>query len=91
MIANLLNPKAFLFYVAVAPHFLGGRIPSAAQMAVLAVISIGIATAVHIALVAFAGHAHGWVADNNRTRLVRRALALVMVGVAAWFVFELRR
>ena len=86
IVVNLLNPKAFLFYAAVAPQFLGGRLPSLPEMAVLAAISIGIATLVHVGIILFAGQAHGWVTSHHRTRLIRRLLAAAMVGVAIWFV-----
>jgi threonine/homoserine/homoserine lactone efflux protein len=80
---NIVNPKAFLFYAAVLPQFLppGRGWPAALA---LAVIGAGIATTIHLAIVAFAGHAHGWVSDPARTRTVRRLLSLGLVGVAAW-------
>lgn len=82
---NLLNPKAFLFFAAVAPRFFDGRMPTIAQAISLTAISVGIATAVHLLLVTGAAHVHGLVADPSRTRLIRRIMAIAMVGVAIWF------
>jgi threonine/homoserine/homoserine lactone efflux protein len=80
---NVANPKSFLFYAAVLPQFLpDGSGWSAAML--LAVIGVGIATIVHLTIVFSAAHAHGWVGDPARTKLVRRLLALALVGVAAW-------
>jgi threonine/homoserine/homoserine lactone efflux protein len=88
IVLNLLNPKAFLLFILVVPPFLSGGALTIPQALVLAAISVSIATAVHLAIVAMAAKAHGWVSNPRRTRLVRRTMAVVMVGVAAWFVFE---
>jgi threonine/homoserine/homoserine lactone efflux protein len=47
-------------------------------------VSVCIATAVHLVIVFGAGRAHNWVSDAGRTRIVRRVMAAMMVGVAAW-------
>ena len=83
---NLLNPKAFIFYVAVAPPFMGGRMPGLDEALTIMVVSTAIATLVHILIVLGAARAHGWMSDPRRTRTVRRLMALVMVGVAIWFL-----
>lgn len=83
---NLLNPKAYIFFVVVAPEFLGGSTLSLANALVLAVVSATIATAIHIALVIAGARAHGWLSDPRRTRWARRGFALVMLGVAVSFV-----
>jgi len=82
---NLLNPKAFLFFAAVAPRFFDGRMPTVTQAIILTAISVGIATAVHLLLVTGASHVHAMIADPSRTRLIRRIMAIGMVGVAIWF------
>lgn len=86
ILLNLLNPKAFLFFIVVVPPFLHGATLSLRQAMTLAVISVTIATAVHLLVVLSAAHAHGWVSDPARTRIVRRAMAAMMLGVAGWFV-----
>jgi threonine/homoserine/homoserine lactone efflux protein len=83
---NLLNPKAYLFFVVVAPQFLHGEVLHLHDALILAVISAGIATAIHIAIVLAGSHAQAWLADPAATRLVRRLFALVMLGVAASFL-----
>lgn len=82
---NLLNPKAMLFFVVVIPQFNGGKIPGFAVAFALALISIVIATAVHLAIVLGASRIGGWLSDPARTRTIRRLLALAMVGIAIWF------
>ena len=83
---NLLNPKAYLFFVVVAPEFLGGRTLGLAEALTLALVSTAIATAIHLAIVLAGSRAQAWLADPARTRWVRRGFAVVMLGVAASFL-----
>ena len=87
---NLLNPKAFIFYIVVAPAFLGGQAPDFATAATLTAISVTIATAIHFGIVSMGGAAHGWLSQPQRTRAARKLLAVGMVGVALWFLFSTR-
>jgi len=83
---NLLNPKAYIFFVAVAPRFLGGDTLSLGNALALAVISASIATLIHLGIVATGARAQGWLADPRRTVIARRGFALVMLAVAASFL-----
>ena len=83
---NLLNPKAYMFFVVVAPEFLGGRTLGRSEALTLAVVSTGIATAIHLAIVLAGARAQGWLANPARTKWVRRGFAVVMLGVAASFL-----
>lgn len=83
---NLLNPKAYLFFVVVAPEFLGGRTLGIPEALTLAVVSTAIATLIHIAIVLAGSHAQAWLMDARRTRWVRRGFAVVMLGVAVSFL-----
>lgn len=86
LITNLLNPKAAVFYVAVLPEFIQttGQ-PVITQTLLLSVIYVGIATLIHAAIVAMAGSLQATVAMPAQRRLIRRALALALVGIAIWF------
>jgi threonine/homoserine/homoserine lactone efflux protein len=92
LITNLLNPKAAVFYVAVLPEFIqaDGR-GVFTQTLLLSVVYVGIATAIHSGIVAMAGALQTTVAAANRRRLIRRALALVLVGIAIWFALTTGR
>lgn len=83
---NLLNPKAYLFFVVVAPEFLSGRTLGFAEALTLALVGTVIATAIHLAIVLAGSRAQAWLADPQRTRWVRRGFAVVMLGVAASFL-----
>lgn len=84
LLLNLLNPKALVFFIAVVPPFLDGRAPTLGQALALAGVSVAIATLVHLAIVLGAGRAHHWLADRQGVAMVRRGLAVVMLGVALW-------
>ncbi|WP_417481264.1 LysE family translocator [Maricaulis sp.] len=88
---NALNPKAALFYVAVFPQFIDPARPVAIQAALLAVISVSIATAIHIAIVLLAGSARRFLNDPARHRIFQRALSLLLVGVAIWLLIATAR
>jgi threonine/homoserine/homoserine lactone efflux protein len=83
---NLLNPKAYIFFVAVAPRFLHGDTLTLGNALLLAAVSVSIATLIHLAIVLTGARAQGWLADPLRTAIARRIFALVMLAVAASFV-----
>lgn len=86
MLLNLLNPKAYLFFVVVAPEFLNGRTLGIKEALALAIVSTFIATAIHLTIVLAGSRAQSWLMDPVRTRWVRRGFAVVMLGVAASFL-----
>lgn len=90
LITNLLNPKAALFYVAVLPSFLTQSTGALAQTLWLSLIYVVIATAIHAAIVTLAGTAQVALADENRSQLVRRLLAVALGMVALWFAWKTR-
>jgi threonine/homoserine/homoserine lactone efflux protein len=83
---NLLNPKAYIFFLVVAPQFLGGEVLSLANAVTLAVVSTVIATVIHIGLVLAGARAYGWLADPRRTLWARRVFAVIMLAVALSFL-----
>lgn len=86
LMINLFNPKAYIFFVVMAPQFLGGQPLGMRQAAALTAISVTVATIIHGAIIIAGAHAHDWLADPARTRLVRRCFAIIMLGVAVSFM-----
>jgi threonine/homoserine/homoserine lactone efflux protein len=83
---NALNPKAALFFLTVMPQFMEGGRPSYMHALSLGAVSVVIATLVHMGLVGAAGTLRPLVVGNQRASIVRRALAIVMLGVGVWFL-----
>ena len=83
---NLLNPKAYIFFLVIAPQFIGGGVLSLKGALTLSVISAIVATAIHLGIVVAAGTAHKWLISPGLIKVVRRAFALIMLGVAVSFL-----
>ncbi|WP_339741746.1 LysE family translocator [uncultured Maricaulis sp.] len=90
-LVNALNPKAALFYVSVFPQFIRPDAPVAPQAAVLAVISVSIATLIHLGIVMLAGSARHFLEEPGRHRIFQRALSLLLIGVAIWLLVATAR
>ncbi|MCL9982284.1 MAG: LysE family translocator [Erythrobacter sp.] len=86
LLINLLNPKAYIFFVVVVPQFLNGALLSLGNALLLALVSTAIATLIHLALVLAGARAHDWLSDPRRTLWARRGFALVMLLVAGSFL-----
>ena len=90
LITNLLNPKAFLFYLAVLPRFVDPTRPLMPQTIVLSLLYVAIATAIHAGIAVLAGATQPLIGDR-KGRIVRRALSLALAGVAIWLAFATAR
>lgn len=91
LMANLLNPKAFLFYVSVLPTFVDPAGDLMAETFSLTAIYVAIATGIHLALVAAAGALKPLLARPAIERRVRRTLSVVLALVALWFAVSTAR
>lgn len=92
LLANILNPKSAVFYVAVLPLFLPPQHADVAgRTALMAAIYVGVATAVHTAIVLFAAALRPYLVDGPHERLVRRLLAASLAIVAIWFFWSTRQ
>ena len=91
LITNLLNPKAGMFYIAILPTFVDETRTLVGQTISLSLVYVGVATLVHGTIVLLAGAARPWLEDERRIMIVRRALSLVLVGIAFWLLATTRR
>ncbi|WNG17036.1 LysE family translocator [Cystobacter fuscus] len=90
MVTNLLNPKAYLFMLAVFPQFLRPEYgPTWMQALVLGVIIALTQAAVYGAVVLVGDRARGWLESNPRaSAAIGRGLGALMVLVAVLTIFK---
>ena len=88
VITNILNPKAWLFYVTILPDFVTATEKALAQTLVLTVLYVAVATAIHCSIVLLAASLRPFLETENHMRLVRRVMALALAGVAVWLAWE---
>jgi len=92
LITNLLNPKAAMFFIAVLPEFVRiDRGDVGIQTLMLSAIYVAIATLIHLALVVLASHLQARIGTPDRRRTIRRALAIMLAGIAVWFALSTGR
>lgn len=90
-ITNLLNPKAFVFYVSVLPAFIQTDRSPGIQVALLTAIYVAIATAVHSTIVFLAANLQPFLDDPRRERIGRRIMSAMLAAVAGWFLWSTAR
>ena len=89
-LSNVFNPKSILFFVSVVPTFVRSAPGDPAiplQMTIFGILYVGIATAVHAAIVMLAAQLRPWLVEGPRQRLVRRILSIALALVAVWLVW----
>jgi threonine/homoserine/homoserine lactone efflux protein len=91
LVTNLLNPKAGIFYVAVLPTFMDVSAPPMGQAMTLTGIYVGVATLVHLVIVAIAGTLEPVLNDPRREQIARRVLSALLAMVAIWFAWSTAR
>jgi threonine/homoserine/homoserine lactone efflux protein len=92
LVTNLLNPKAALFYIAVLPEFVRpDRGTVTRQTLLLSLIYVAIATLIHATIVLLAGSLQSTIVTANNRNAIRRAFALMLVGIALWFALTTER
>ncbi|OYW28139.1 MAG: threonine transporter RhtB [Caulobacter sp. 12-67-6] len=92
MVANLLNPKAALFYVTLLPGFIQNDYGSPTRQAlILGSIHVLISIVIHGAIVLGADRAASLL-DRARSQVwISRGLAISLAIVAVWMVWETRQ
>jgi threonine/homoserine/homoserine lactone efflux protein len=90
-LANILNPKAALLYVALLPNFMAGQNPALEALG-LGAIHIGISLVIHLSIVTAGGHAATFVDrwPESRRRRVERGFAVALALVAVWLAWGTR-
>ncbi|MFL6700043.1 MAG: LysE family translocator, partial [Vitreoscilla sp.] len=86
VVTCLLNPKAYLFTLAVFPQFLrGGQVSIASQVLAMAAITSLTQVAIYGSLALAAGRAGHWLRGNPATqRVLARGVGVLLVLAAGW-------
>lgn len=87
LITNLLNPKAFIFYIAILPEFLTVE-RVFLQSIKLTLIYVLIATCVHSFIILLAARVRIFFDSPTQMQLIRRILSALLVIVAIWLAIE---
>jgi threonine/homoserine/homoserine lactone efflux protein len=90
-IANVLNPKALVFYVALLPSFITpGHAPFWLQALILGGMHLAVSFIIHSLIVVGASQAGALIAQSRGAETVRRALAIGIGLIAVWLAWETR-
>ena len=86
MAVCLMNPKAYLFMLAVFPQFVRPEYgPIAVQAAVLGAMTAAVQTVVYGAVALAASRARDWLAGSGPSLVIlARAIGLLLMGGAVW-------
>ncbi|ASD26616.1 LysE family translocator [Brevundimonas diminuta] len=91
LIGNLLNPKAALLYVVLLPGFMRPDHGSTlAQALTLGALHVLVSVVVHTTIVLTAARAGGALLTRAQGPMLRAAMALGLVAIAAWTAWETR-
>ena len=90
-VANLLNPKALVFYIAVVAQFATCEAwPVLVQLLILGGVHILVSVIIHSGLVLLGSTLGARIAEWRRSIWVRLGFALALAGVAVWIAVSVR-
>lgn len=90
LIANLLNPKAALFFAVVLPGYLpnGAGLGTAATFTLL---YVGVATFVHLGVVLLSSLLQPFLTGSRYRQVLGGFFAVLLIAVALWLAWSTRR
>jgi threonine/homoserine/homoserine lactone efflux protein len=88
LVTNLLNPKAFLFYLTVLPGFVGEGADFITHAIFLTLIYVGVASCVHASVIVGAGSLTRLLDQPGRRLTIGVIFALMLLAIAAWLAFK---
>jgi threonine/homoserine/homoserine lactone efflux protein len=83
-VVALSNPKAIAFFSAFLPQFVDPALPLARQLAVMCIVSVGLAAIMDGGWGVAAGLGRAWFLTPGRARLLSRLSAGALIGGGIW-------
>jgi threonine/homoserine/homoserine lactone efflux protein len=91
LVANVLNPKAAVFYVTLLPGFIADdHAPFWIQALMLGSVHLLVSFVIHSAIVIGAARMGAPLASEGRATAVRRLMAVAIALIAVWLAWETR-
>jgi threonine/homoserine/homoserine lactone efflux protein len=85
IVAEMLNPKAAMFFLAFLPQFVNPEGPVVVQILLLGCISVSLNTSVDLVVAGFAGSIGGWLRESVRLRCGQRLFSgCALIGLGAY-------
>jgi threonine/homoserine/homoserine lactone efflux protein len=84
LMGNILNPKAYLFYAGVLPHFVDKAYGLLPLLALLTGVYVGVATTIHAAIALLAGSLSDFFAAPAKYLMMGKVFAGLLFAVAIW-------
>lgn len=88
LLANMLSPKAFVFFAIVLPPFMNPAAPPERQALMLSAIYIFTACAIHIIIVSLAGTLRPIIANKLLMAAAGKGFAFALAGVGIWVAWS---
>lgn len=88
---NLLNPKAFLFYMSVLPSFIEGGSTNIQPFLILTLIYVAIATGIHLLIVLASGSVSGLMKRRKIRLVMGWSFAGLLLLIAIWVAIQTAR
>ncbi len=87
-ITNILNPKAYLFFITVLPSFIPQSEPAFSVIMPYVALYVMVASLVHLALVFLADRARGLLSNAGAQATLGRVFAALLVAIAFWLALK---
>ena len=90
LMTNLLNPKAAIFYMTIFPSFVPLGEGAAPYYTVMTALYVAVATIIHALIVLLGAQFQPFLSDPRKARMTGRFFAVLLVFIAAWFLWSMR-
>ncbi|OYV37582.1 MAG: hypothetical protein B7Z81_05820 [Acidocella sp. 20-61-6] len=88
LFANLLSPKAFVFFAIVLPPFINPAAPPERQALILSAVYIAIASTIHVLIISLAGTLRPIIANQGLMATTGKGFAFALAGVGLWIAWS---